>query len=507
MLETSGSLYSAFAAKDARFDGRFFVAISSTGIYCRPVCRAKQPKKENCTFYSSAAEAEDAGFRPCLMCRPERAPGTSTTDASMNLARRTARMLEEDCGNEQSLEQIAESLGCSSRHLRRVFMAEYNVSPVQYLQTCRLLLAKSLLTDTDLSVIDVANASGFGSLRRFNEVFKKRYRLVPTALRKRASEGSTLDGVISVGLGYRPPYRWKEMLEFLARRAIPGVELVTDSKYMRTVRLLLAGGESLSGHLSVANDERNHLLIVTVSDSLLSVLPRVLARAKGLFDLHCDPSAVDGVLRQLNDVRHDAAKLGTRVPGSFDSFEMATRAILGQQISVGAARVLAGRIAALYGRPLQTGVEGLTHTFPSPHEIAAMGDEVTENLGKLGVISMRARAICELAQRMTSGDLSLTPLAQPEEEITKLKSIRGVGDWTAQYIAMRAMEWPDAFLATDVGIRKALPGFTSKQLLEMAERWRPWRSYATVSLWNALEADTAGVSSVPARSPQYDQGE
>lgn len=495
MLESNAALYSAFTAKDARFDGRFFVGVSSTGIYCRPVCRAKHPKEENCTFYSSAAEAEDAGYRPCLICRPELAPGTSTTDATASLARRAARMLEEECGSEQSLEEIAERLGCSSRHLRRAFASEYNVSPVRYLQTCRLLLAKSLLTDTNLSVVDVALASGFGSLRRFNEVFKKRYRLTPTLLRKQISEGSNMRGAITLGLGYRPPYRWNEMLAFLAMRAIPGVEVVTDREYMRTVRLRATNGKSLSGYLRVTNEVKDHLLVVTLSDSLLPVLPRVLARVKGLFDLHCDPQAVDGVIKQMNGICPDTSKLGVRVPGSFDSFEMATRAILGQQLSVKASRVLLGRIVGAYGEPVRTGVEGLTHTFPSPHDVLVMGKDVTENLGQFGVISMRSNAIYNLARAVVSGELDLSPSAQPEEEIKKLISIRGVGDWTAQYVAMRAMEWPDAFLETDAGIKRALPGLTSKELLELADRWRPWRSYATVSLWNALEADAVNSSS------------
>lgn len=486
MLENESGLYAAFIAKDARFDGRFFVGISSTGIYCRPVCRAKQPKAENCTFYHTAAEAEQAGYRPCLLCRPELAPGTSITDATANLVYRAARLLEENCGSGQSLDELAGRLGCTDRHLRRVFTAEYHVSPVQYLQTCRLLLAKNLLTDTNLSVSEVAMASGFGSLRRFNDLFKKQYSLPPTALRKRMSEEKRRNGNITLALGYRPPYHWEEMLNFLAGRAIAGIEVVKNGEYMRTVYLKKADGKPVYGWVRVSHNTKKDALNVTVSELLLPVLPQVLARIRHLFDLYCDPEAVYETLRAMNDIRPGLCTLGTRVPGCFNTFEMAVRAVLGQQITVKAASTLAARIAQTYGTPVYTGIDGLTHVFPSPGDILAMGDKVTENLGLLGVIATRSNTIYELARALSQGEIDFDLPAQPEEEIKKLMKIRGIGSWTAQYIAMRAMEWPDAFLETDVGVKKALHPYTSKELLEMAEAWRPWRSYATVNLWNSL---------------------
>ncbi|MDL2238565.1 helix-turn-helix domain-containing protein, partial [Christensenellaceae bacterium OttesenSCG-928-K19] len=288
----NGGWYAAFKAKDSRFDGRFFIGVSSTGIYCRPVCRAKMPKAENCTYYSTAAEAEQAGYRPCLLCRPELAPGMSVTDATTTLARRAARLMEESCAAGERLEEVAGRLGCTSRHLRRAFKAEYNVSPVQYLQTCRLLLAKNLLTDTGLSVLDVAMAAGFGSLRRFNELFKKQYRLPPTALRKLADREGVRGGDITILLGYRPPYQWRHMLDFLAQRAIFGVEAVSGDKYMRTVRLEAEGQGQVFGWIKVGNRPEKSALAVTVSASLLPVLPQVLARVRSLFDLYCDPQAV-----------------------------------------------------------------------------------------------------------------------------------------------------------------------------------------------------------------------
>ncbi len=481
-----GGLYAAFKAKDTRFDGRFFVGISSTGIYCRPVCRAKQPKAENCAFYKTAAEAEQAGYRPCLLCRPELAPGTSRTDATASLAYRAARMLEENCGNGGSLDELAGRLGCTDRHLRRAFAATYNVSPVQYLQTCRLLLAKNLLTDTDLSVLEVAMAAGFGSLRRFNDLFKGRYNLSPTALRKRTPEERKRGGDMTLALGYRPPYRWEELLSFLAGRAISGVEVVREGEYLRTAHLVTASGKRLFGWVRVGHRPEKNALAVAVSESLLPVLPQVLARIRRLFDLYCDPDAVYETLSSMNEVRPGLCIPGTRLPGSFDAFEMAARAVLGQQITVKAAGTLAARIVGAYGTPVRTEIEGLTHVFPSPEDILALGEPIENRLGPLGVIAARARTIYELARAIVRKEVDFDLCAQPEEEMRKLTAIRGIGSWTAQYIAMRAMEWPDAFLETDAGVKKALAPHAPKELPKMAEAWRPWRSYATINLWNAL---------------------
>ena len=361
MIDNDKRLYEAFKAKDTRFDGRFFVGISSTGIYCRPVCKAKLAKAENCNFYSTASEAEKAGYRPCLLCRPELAPGTSVTDATTSLVYRAARMLEKSCGSGQSLKEIAEQLGCTDRHLRRVFIEEYNVSPIQYLQTCRLLLAKNLLTETDLSVLEVAMTSGFGSLRRFNDLFKKQYKISPTALRKRTREEKSHNDGITLALGYRPPYRWEEMLNFLAGRAIKGVEVIKNDEYMRTVHLKDAEKNDIYGWVRIGHRPKKNVLIVTVSEPLLPVLPQVLARIRHLFDLYCNPQAIYETLKAMNDIRPGLCVLGTRMPGCFDAFEMAVRAVLGQQITVKAASTLAARIVQTYGTPIQTGIDGLTY--------------------------------------------------------------------------------------------------------------------------------------------------
>ena len=486
--------YAAFKAKDARFDGRFYVGVSSTGIYCRPVCRAKLPREENCAFYESAAAAEQAGYRPCLLCRPELAPGAAPVDATSALVRKAARLLEENCGNGQSMEEYGRRLGCSARHLRRAFAAEIKVSPVQYLQTCRLLLAKNLLTDTDLSVTDVAMAAGFGSLRRFNDLFKTQYRLSPTALRKQAASARGNGGDITLLLGYRPPYQWRQIIDFLAGRAIPGVETANADSYTRTVHYLNLEQKRVYGWLRVEHRPRKNALAVTISAALLPALPHLLARVRDLFDLYCYPDVVYETLARMNSVRPGLCTPGVRLPGCFEAFEMAVRAVLGQQITVKAASTLAGRLAEAFGAPVETGAAGLTHTFPAARDIAALRGDIAEHLGPLGITRARAKTILDLAQGLVNNELDFTLCAQPEEEIKKLLAIPGIGTWTAQYIALRAMGWPDAFPHTDLGVKKALAPLSEAEILEAAEAWRPWRGYATINLWNSLEPSNPEVS-------------
>ena len=485
LANKNGGLYTAFKSKDTRFDGRIFVGIASTGIYCRPICRARMPKEKNCTFYSSAAEAEQAGYRPCLLCRPELAPGNAIVDASASLAERTLRLLDESIGCGTSINNIAKQLGCSDRHLRRVFIEHYNVSPVKYLQTSRLLLAKNLLTDTKLSVLEVAMASGFGSLRRFNDLFKNQYRISPTAIRKNSS-GEKKAQSITLMLSYRPPYQWQQMLDFLKQRAITGVETVLNGEYCRTVHVVTAEQKHLYGWIKVSHYPQKKSLKVTISTSLLAGLPQVLSKVRHLFDLHCVPDSIYEVLSQMNTIRPDLCTLGTRLPGCFDAFEMVVRAILGQQITVKAAGTLAARIVKTYGTKAPTEIEGLTHVFPAPIDIVAMGDSIAENLGKLGVIARRSNTILVLAKSFVNKYIIFDTFAKPEEEMKKLTEISGIGNWTAQYIAMRTMGWTDAFLETDIGVKKALAPHTAKEMVNLAESWRPWRSYAVINLWNSL---------------------
>ena len=481
--EEKQAFYQAFRSKDARFDGRFFIGVKSTGIYCRPVCRARLPKPENCEYFRTASEAEQAGYRPCLLCRPELAPGSSPIDASSQLAWRAAGLLRENCGSGINLPALAGELGCTDRHLRRVFRQTCHVTPVQYLQTCRLLLAKELLTDTSLPVLDIAMAAGFGSVRRMNELFQQQYHMTPTRLR-RESAAKASDGALAVSIGYRPPYNWPAMLTFLRQRAIPGIERVENDGYERTVGIRSRTGELCKGWLRVENVPGRNMLRAVFSESLVPVLPQVLACVRHLFDTDCDPALIGETLEDMNTLRPDLYTAGTRLPGSFDVFETAVRAILGQQITVRAAGTLAGRIAGQYGQPVSTGREGLCRLFPSPADIAGMGEAVQDNLGRLGIIRTRSACIAALARAMLDGNIHLGRFADPETEIGHLLAVRGIGKWTAGYIAMRTMGWPDAFLETDAGIRHALPDYTDKERAALAMRWRPWRSYAVINLWN-----------------------
>jgi AraC family transcriptional regulator, regulatory protein of adaptative response / DNA-3-methyladenine glycosylase II len=468
--------YRALKARDARFDGRFFVAVSSTGIYCRPVCTVKPPKRENCRFYPSAAASEAAGYRPCLRCRPELAPGNSSVDASSRLAQAAASLMEDSTLDEAGLDSIAEQLGISDRHLRRAFGAEFGVSPVQYAQTQRLLLAKRLLTDTALPLTEVAFASGFGSVRRFNALLKQRYRLQPGQLRRHASASGAAD-VLRFELSFRPPYDWPALSAFLGARAVAGVESVEGNCYRRTVRIG-AGGKEHRGWIEVAPSQKKPALRVTVSASLARTLPPVLSRIKALMDLCCHPEEVAQALGAMAK-RHP----GLRVPGAFDGLEVAVRAILGQQVSVAAARTVAGRFAAAFGETIETPFARLATVFPTAQQIA---DLPHGPIARLGMPGARARTIVALARAVADGELVLMPNADVEATLGRLRALPGVGEWTAQYIAMRALAWPDAFPHTDFGVMKALCETDARRVLAAGEAWRPWRAYAVMHLWQSL---------------------
>jgi AraC family transcriptional regulator of adaptative response / DNA-3-methyladenine glycosylase II len=336
--------------------------------------------------------------------------------------------------------------------------------------------------------MDIAMAAGFGSLRRFNALFKKHYRLSPTALRKRTSSAKENAGTITLTLGYRPPYQWQQIINFLAQRAIPGVEIAGSESWMRTVQYINGEQKHVYGWIRVEHRPEKNALAVTVGLPLLPALPHLLARVRHLFDLYCYPDAVYETLSVMNNIKLDLCISGTRLPGCFEPFEMIVRAVLGQQITVKAANTLAGRLVETYGTPLETDVAGLNHTFPSAQDIAALPGDIANHLGPLGITRTRADTIFILAQKIVNGELDLTFCVQPEAEIKKLMSISGIGAWTAQYIAMRAMGWPDAFPHTDHGVKKALAPRSEDEILQTAEAWRPWRSYATINLWNSLKA-------------------
>lgn len=463
--------YQALLAHDPRFDGVFFVGVASTGIYCRTVCTARTPRRENCAFYRSAAEAERAGYRPCLRCRPELAPGNARIDAASRLAAAAASRIEDGALTEGSVARLAAELGVTDRHLRRVVEREFGVSPLELAQTRRLLLARRLLAETDLSIIEVAFASGFSSLRRFNAAFQESCRQNPTAIRKRSSANIPCAALLCE-IAYRPPYDWNAQLMFLAGRAWQGVESVEDGCYRRTVSL-----DRCCGWLSVSQAPEKNTLRVQLSASLAPALVPVLVRIKSLFDLSAHPDLIAAQLGTLA-----APNPGLRVPGSFDGFEMAVRAVLGQQISVRAATTLAGRLACAFGEPVQTPFDGLTHRTPAAERIARTDPG---ELMALGITGMRAATIVALARAVAEGGIVLQPGHDVERTLAQLREIPGVGQWTAQYIAMRALGWPDAFPHTDLGIRKALGEPGPKRVLEIAEAWRPWRAYAVMHLWKS----------------------
>jgi AraC family transcriptional regulator, regulatory protein of adaptative response / DNA-3-methyladenine glycosylase II len=478
--------YAALCAHDTRFDGRFFVGVSSTGIYCRPICRVKLPKEENCSYFVSAAAAEAAGYRPCLRCRPELAPGLAPEDAAARIARKSALLMEEDCLADCKISDLANLQGITARHLRRAFSAEYGVSPVQYLQTLRLLLAKGLLTDTQLPVTEVAMVAGFGSIRRFNELFKKHYKFTPRTLRSMERNSPAKYGGVTLSLGYRPPYAWDELITFLAMRAIPGVESVSGGAYRRTV-VIRSGGTIYRGWISVANVPKRNLLSVTVAPALLPVLSKVLLRIRCLFDVYCNPLEIYEKLKIMNELKSDLCVPGVRLPGCFDPFEMSVRAVLGQQITVKAARTLAMRFAAAFGEKIDTPFDELNVTFPGSDIIYGLTPPIEDHLGPLGIIGARARSIYALAEAIMNGVITFSQNVDPENEMEKILKLPGFGSWTAQYIGMRALGWPDAFPHTDYGVKKALFGKTPKEIVELSQTWRPWRSYATINLWNSLE--------------------
>ncbi len=469
--------YRALAAHDARFDGLFFVGVTTTGIYCRPICSARTPGRDRCRFFSAAAAAEHAGFRPCLRCRPELAPGHAPVDAMGRTARLAAARIEAGALNDDgSLETLARELGLSSRQLRRAIRQEFGVSPVELAQTRRLLLAKQLLTETNLPMIEVALASGFASVRRFNALFQSHYSMTPSRIRRAAGASSTRDS-LTLTLAYRPPLAWKSLLQFLAGRATMGVEAVVEAQYLRTVRL-----GATRGWVQVEPSARRNALSVEISTSLAGVLPALLPRLRCLFDLDARPDVIADHLSADPRLARAASRLpGLRVPGSFDGFEMAVRAILGQRISVPSATTLAGRLAAKFGELIDTPLPTLNLVSPSPERLATV--EPGE-LSSLGIAAPRARAIVELARSVVDRRIDLVPGADPDLTIARLLELPGIGDWTAHYIAMRALRWPDAFPAADLGLLKAAGLKSPRELTRLAESWRPWRSYAALYLWN-----------------------
>jgi len=495
--------YQVLLAHDARFDGRLFVGVTSTGVYCRPICRVRMPARRNCRFFASPAQAEAASFRPCLKCRPEIAPGPglpwTVMDASRTLALQAASALDDFAarGDAPSVADVAARLGVSDRHLRRIFFAEHGVTPLQYLQTRRLLLAKQLLTDTQLPISQIALTSGFRSLRRFNAAFLGGYRMNPTRLRKTAprSENTATAAprrnaraaklaageAITVQLAYRAPLDVDALLAFVAARAIPGVEVVSG----RTIRRTVAAGAlaATAGWLEARfADDAAHVRL-SFAPALGAASGAVIAATRRWLDLDAAPATIAETLADLPGAP------GIRLPGSVDAFELAVRAVLGQQVTVAAARTLARRVVERFGAPVETPWPGVERAFPRPADLAA---PPIERIAELGIIRSRAGAIQSLASQWDAIAALIAPGASPEALVARLRTVPGIGPWTAHYIAMRGLGWPDAFPPGDVAAAKAMRALfdtaSARDVAAHAERWRPWRGYALLRLWNSLGA-------------------
>jgi AraC family transcriptional regulator of adaptative response / DNA-3-methyladenine glycosylase II len=475
-------------SRDARFDGQFYIGVRTTGIYCRPICPANSPKSENISFYPTAAAAGEAGFRPCLRCRPECAPGTPAWHGTSTTVRRGLRLIAGGALDEGNIEQLADRLGVTSRHLRRLFTKHLGASPLAVAHTQRLHFAKRLIDQTNLPMQEIAIASGYGSIRRFNDAFRNTYGRAPRDLRRndRAEQRGAEQVALGVRLGYRQPFGWSQLSGFLAGRAIPGVEVVDDGRYLRTVSI---GGRP--GVIEVAHAVKQNSLLLTLHGIATQNLFQVVQKVREIFDLDAPMADIGAVLGKDAFLRKQLEKHpGIRVPGAWDGFELAVRAILGQQISVKAATTLSGRIAQRYGEPVADSLgesvrgAGLSHLFPTPEKL------MRARFNNIGLVTARAETIRRVARAVVEGQLTFDSSQDPQGFCAALQSIRGIGDWTAQYVAMRALKNPDAFLASDLGLLRAFDSdagerLKPKELAAMSEAWRPWRAYAALLLWSS----------------------
>jgi AraC family transcriptional regulator of adaptative response / DNA-3-methyladenine glycosylase II len=469
----------ARVSRDSRFDGRFFVGVRTTRIYCRPICPANLPKKENVCFFPSAAAASEAGFRPCLRCRPECAPGTPAWAGTSTTVERGLRLIANGALDQDNIERLAERLGVTGRHLRRLFAKHVGASPLAVAHTQRLHFAKRLIDQTALPMKDVAVAAGFGSVRRFNDAFRNSYGRSPRELRNGRKETSARQS-LSLLLPYRHPYGWREILAFLHARAIPGVECVADGAYRRTVE---AG--SSRGIIDVRDVGGS--LALTVHGIDTESLFGVAQRARSLFDVDAPIEDISGVLGRDRHLRRWLDNYpGLRVPGAWSGWEVAVRAILGQQVSVKAARTLASRLVEKYGACIDSDrAAGVPcRLFPTAARLQRARIE------SLGVVRTRAQAIRDLARAVLGGDVRFDATQSPEDFRAAFTAVRGIGNWTAEYVAMRALKDPDAFPAADLGLLRAFDDAAGRRLqprdLEArAAGWRPWRAYAALLIWNS----------------------
>lgn len=503
MTEDTELCYRAIVSRDPRFDGRFFTGVRTTGIYCRPICPARTPKRENVQFFACPAAAEEAGFRPCRRCRPDTAPGTPEWNGTSATVSRGLRLIQQGALDEADVSELAERLGMGERHLSRLFSEHLGASPIAVAQTRRTHFARKLIEETDLSMVEIAFASGFGSVRRFNALIRNRFGFTPTELRNARSKrtgfaiGTNGRGAraLALRLSYRPPLDWDGILAFLAKRIIPGVERIRDGAYERTFAL----GET-TGRLRVSHAPEERALLLTLSSIPARAVLSLAETTRHVFDLHADPMSV---------ARHFASDPtlgpllsrapGLRVPGAWDGFELAIRAILGQQITVRAATTLAERLVSRLGETVDDAADDrseseINRLFPRAETIAGA------DLSNLGIPGSRIRAIRALARAVADGEIALDPGADPVETRTRLLALPGVGAWTVEYILMRALRDPDAFPAGDIVLRRICSNsqnpLSEKQLVNLADAWRPWRAYSVLHLWRAASqtADSGAIA-------------
>lgn len=488
-IETDFDLYyRAISSRDARFDGRFFTAVTSTGIYCRPICPAPTPQARHVRIFSCAAAAEAAGFRACRRCHPEASPGSPDWNVRADLVARALRLIADGVVDNEGVTGLAHRLAVSERHIHRELTAEVGVGPLALARSRRAQVARLLIDQTDLPLTEIAFSAGFSSIRQFNDTMRELFGCAPSEFRRRKVTSSNGSGKLTLRLQYRPPCATDLLFNYLGKRALPGVEEIRDGIYRRSVALSRSRGIIELTPQPEANAILIHLSLDTLDD-----LNTIVQRCRNLFDLDADPAAIAAVLGSDTLIAPLVeAHPGLRIPGSFDGFEMAVRAILGQQVSVAGATTLAGRVVKACGEPLPEGNESihgsLTHFFPTPTQL------IEGNLDGLGITGSRIEALKALARAVQSGELMLDRGADREQTIARLQELPGVGPWTAAYIAMRALGDPDAFPVTDLGLRRAferhnLPA-TPKLIAAHAESWRPWRAYATHYLWNTLSTPT-----------------
>jgi AraC family transcriptional regulator of adaptative response / DNA-3-methyladenine glycosylase II len=472
-------------SRDARFDGRFFIGVTTTGIYCRPICPARSPKDENVRYFPTAAAAEAAGFRPCLRCRPEASPGTPAWLGTSPIVSRALRLIGDGALDEEGVERLADRLGVTGRHLRRLFLHHLGATPLEVALTRRAHFAKKLLDETTLAIRDVAFASGFRSVRGFNNHMRRTYARSPTELRRLARGRAGADPeCYRFRLAYRPPYDWDAVIGFLGARATPGVEAVDAGGYRRTIEV-----DGKAGSLDVSHLTERSALVVEVRFPDPRLLLSIVERVKAMFDLGADPAVIGEHLRGDPLMRRAWARHpGIRTPGAWDPFELAVRAILGQQVSVQGATTLAGRIVSMFGSPAPS-KDGLAlgRLFPKPRDLA------NAPLERAGVMPSRAETIRRLAAQVVDGTMTFGEAAYGATAAA-LRALPGIGEWTAEYIAMRALGEPDAFPRGDLVLRRMAGDLTARELERRSESWRPWRAYAVMLLWQAASDERARVT-------------